>query len=265
MAPPSCFHTLLMSDEFRKMSRHHDDDTQCKSFMTYFPSRILLRRGLRAAFVTRQPMKSAERGRTVGAPLSTSWLHSNTCGCGECTCCSPHTTTTTTTNRRFFTTKNDKPESTIVDPTLDNVTVISPEDAKLAMDAVTHDVTTAGLTNLPGTGSKSGQKKLAIIFTCTVCHTRSAKQFTEQAYRKGVVLVRCPGCENLHLIADRLGVFEDQGTDGKGWDIEKAMANIGENVTAVNNDNVLELTVQDVVGTDKMNEILNENEENEKR
>jgi protein import protein ZIM17 len=213
-------------------------------------------------------MKSVERGRMVdSAPLSTLWLHSNiTCGCGEWrTCCSPHTTTTTANNnKRFFATKNDKPESTIVDPTLDNVTVISPEDAKLAMDAVTHDVTT-GLTNLPGTGSKSGQKKLAIVFTCTVCHTRSAKQFTEQAYRKGVVLVRCPGCENLHLIADRLGVFEDQGADGKGWDIEKAMANIGENVTAVNNDNVLELTVQDVVGTDKMNEILNENGENEKR
>ena len=126
--------------------------------------------------------------------------------------------------------------------------MISPEDAKLALDATSPLMSdeTTGLTNLPGTGYKSGQKQLAIVFTCTVCNTRSAKQFTEQAYRNGVVLVKCPGCQNLHLIADRLGVFEDQGVDGTGWDMEKAMANMGENVTAVNNDNVLELTVQDV-------------------
>jgi protein import protein ZIM17 len=132
--------------------------------------------------------------------------------------------------------------------------MISPEDAQLAIYA------NESFTNLPGTGGKSGQKQLAIIFTCTVCDTRSAKQFTEQAYRNGVVLVRCPGCQNLHLIADRLGVFEDQGADGKGWDIEKAMANMGDNVKAVNNDNVLELTVEDVVGTDKFNEILVDDE-----
>ena len=77
------------------------------------------------------------------------------------------------------------------------------------------------------------------------------KQFTEQAYRKGVVLVRCPGCENLHLIADRLGMFEDRGEDGKGWDVEKALANAGENVKAVSHDNVLELTVDDIMGSTK--------------
>jgi hypothetical protein len=27
------------------------------------------------------------------------------------------------------------------------------------------------------------------------------------------VLVRCPGCDNLHLVADRLGYFEDASTD----------------------------------------------------
>lgn len=168
----------------------------------------------------------------------------------RCLCCS------STQRHVSTTTSNDRKEQQQLDPTLDDVTVISPQDAKVAMDAAAaaneQEQQQTGLTNLPGTGGKAGQKLLAIVFTCTVCNTRSAKQFTEQAYRNGVVLVRCPGCHNLHLIADRLGVFEDQGEDGQGWDIEKAMANIGENVKAVNNDNVLELTVEDVVGADVM-------------
>ena len=105
-------------------------------------------------------------------------------------------------------------------------------------------------TDVPGT-KNTKQKTLAIIYTCKVCNTRSAKQFTEHAYKHGVVLVRCPGCQNLHLIADRLGWFEDMDDDFEGgWDIEKAiLAKTGENnVTAVTNDNVLELTLEDIVG-----------------
>jgi len=72
-------------------------------------------------------------------------------------------------------------------------------------------------------------KRLAIVYTCKVrlhlnqpfppsrptnpslppslppqvCETRSTKAFSQQAYDHGVVLVRCPGCDNLHLIVDR--------------------------------------------------------------
>ncbi|KAL7531579.1 hypothetical protein ACHAXR_006572 [Thalassiosira sp. AJA248-18] len=102
-------------------------------------------------------------------------------------------------------------------------------------------------TDIPG-ATNTKAKKLAIIYTCKVCDTRSAKQFTEQAYKHGVVLVRCPGCQNLHLIADRLGMFEDRGEDGQGWDVEKVLANAGENVKAVTGDNVLELTMDDIMG-----------------
>ena len=35
----------------------------------------------------------------------------------------------------------------------------------------------------------------------------------QEAFTKGVVLARCPGCDNLHLIADRLGWFEDDSFD----------------------------------------------------
>ena len=61
--------------------------------------------------------------------------------------------------------------------------------------------------------------------------------------------MHCPGCENLHLIANPLGMFEDRGDKGKGWDVQKALANARENVTAASHDNILELTVDDIVGT----------------
>ncbi|GLE05995.1 hypothetical protein PINS_up015206 [Pythium insidiosum] len=82
-----------------------------------------------------------------------------------------------------------------------------------------------------------------MLFTCTVCNTRSAKTISKHAYYKGVVLARCPGCENLHLIADRLGWFEDESTD-----VESMLKQRGENVKVVTHENVLELTEEDIIG-----------------
>lgn len=120
------------------------------------------------------------------------------------------------------------------------------------------------LSDIPG-AQAGGGKKLTIVFTCTVCSTRSAKKFSEQAYNHGVVLVRCPGCQNLHLIADRLGFFTDDEIDGDGdgtgWDIQKALAKRGDDIVAVTDDNVLELTMADVLGRDKMAEVTGQPEQ----
>jgi protein import protein ZIM17 len=129
-----------------------------------------------------------------------------------------------------------------------NVPPVDDADMQLALDAVKEETATTEETPLPG--AQKGGKKLAIVFTCKVCNTRSAKQFTEQAYNHGVVLVTCPGCGNQHLIADRLGFFQDES-----WDVEKAMKENGEKFTAVTNDNVLELTLKDVLG-DRLEEAM---------
>jgi mitochondrial protein import protein ZIM17 len=76
-----------------------------------------------------------------------------------------------------------------------------------------------------------------------VCETRAAKTISKHAYYNGVVLVRCPGCEKLHLIADRLGWFDDESTD-----VESILAAKGEKVRVVTHENVLELTDADIIG-----------------
>ncbi|TGZ74390.1 hypothetical protein CRM22_000967 [Opisthorchis felineus] len=59
------------------------------------------------------------------------------------------------------------------------------------------------------------QGKMYIEFTCKKCNHRSRKHFSKHAYQKGIVIIRCEGCRNLHLIADNLGWIKD-----KHWKLE---------------------------------------------
>ncbi|GAB1606942.1 DNL-type zinc finger protein-like [Argonauta hians] len=68
--------------------------------------------------------------------------------------------------------------------------------------------------------------KMQITYTCRVCQTRSSKTFSKVSYERGVVFVRCPGCQNLHLIADNLNYFTESGKTN----VEKILSKKGEKV-----------------------------------
>lgn len=74
---------------------------------------------------------------------------------------------------------------------------------------------------------------MRLMFTCKKCSTRTSKLISKLAYDKGVVIVRCDGCKNNHLIADNLGWFSDIT---KKINIEKLMALKGETVRKIMND-----------------------------
>ncbi|KAK6137910.1 hypothetical protein DH2020_028344 [Rehmannia glutinosa] len=87
----------------------------------------------------------------------------------------------------------------------------------------------------------SERHNLAMIFTCKVCDTRSIKTVCRESYEKGVVVARCDGCKNLHLIADRLGWFGEPGS------VEEFLAARGEEVKKGSVD-TLNLTLEDLAG-----------------
>lgn len=102
----------------------------------------------------------------------------------------------------------------------------------------------ADFDNIPGV--KTPGDKMLLMYTCKVCNTRSAKKISKASYEKGVVIVRCACCESKHLIADNMGFFEE-----KGWNIHDYLSTKeGEKSKYIVEDNVFELTLDDVVGTD---------------
>ncbi|GKY98407.1 hypothetical protein MPSEU_000798200 [Mayamaea pseudoterrestris] len=47
--------------------------------------------------------------------------------------------------------------------------------------------------------------KFGLQYTCSKCETRNSHLVSRIAYKKGVVITTCKGCQSMHLIADNLG------------------------------------------------------------
>ena len=87
-----------------------------------------------------------------------------------------------------------------------------------------------------------------MMYTCAVegCGTKQGRTFTKSSYEKGVVLLRCEGCNSLHLIADNLGWFEDDGVyKGSNTNIETILAAKGEKVNKFISDETMEFLMDE--------------------
>ncbi|GER35191.1 Zim17-type zinc finger protein [Striga asiatica] len=87
----------------------------------------------------------------------------------------------------------------------------------------------------------SERHDLAMLFTCKVCEARSLKTACRDSYEKGVVIARCDGCGNLHLIADRLGWFGEPGS------VEDFLAARGEEFKK-GSPSTMNITLEDLAG-----------------
>ena len=63
------------------------------------------------------------------------------------------------------------------------------------------------MDKVPGGKATESGDLYVLMFTCGQCNAKQIKSFTKNAYHKGVVLVRCEGCDKIHLVADNLGWF----------------------------------------------------------
>ncbi|KAJ1558029.1 hypothetical protein HK096_003946, partial [Nowakowskiella sp. JEL0078] len=84
----------------------------------------------------------------------------------------------------------------------------------------------------------STEPRMLIACTCNVCKTRLYKGMSKKAYQKGVVIIRCDGCQSLHLIADHLGWFDSQSPPGT---LEDIMNKKGEKIKRLSTPELEEL------------------------
>jgi mitochondrial protein import protein ZIM17 len=66
--------------------------------------------------------------------------------------------------------------------------------------------------------------------------------FTKRAYHHGIVLIRCEGCEGVHLIADNLGWFEDTSVN-----VEIIIERMGEKYKKLSAEGLFQMSTQDVL------------------
>jgi protein import protein ZIM17 len=65
--------------------------------------------------------------------------------------------------------------------------------------------------------------------------------FTKRSYHHGIVLIRCEGCEGVHLIADNLGWFEDSSVN-----VEDIIKRNGEEYKKLSVDGLFQMSTNDI-------------------
>eukprot|EP00568_Trieres_chinensis_P002060 CAMPEP_0183309276 /NCGR_PEP_ID=MMETSP0160_2-20130417/24778_1 /TAXON_ID=2839 ORGANISM="Odontella Sinensis, Strain Grunow 1884" /NCGR_SAMPLE_ID=MMETSP0160_2 /ASSEMBLY_ACC=CAM_ASM_000250 /LENGTH=241 /DNA_ID=CAMNT_0025473279 /DNA_START=63 /DNA_END=788 /DNA_ORIENTATION=- len=70
-------------------------------------------------------------------------------------------------------------------------------------------------------------EKFELQYTCKICETRNSNRVSRLAYREGVVIVVCKGCQAKHLIADNLGWHNYIGGFEDNMNIEEYLGSAG--------------------------------------
>eukprot|EP00501_MAST-03F_sp_TOSAG23-6_P002237 GSMAST32.ASY1.ANO1.2337.1 assembled CDS len=128
-----------------------------------------------------------------------------------------HCTTSSTTGGSPSKTKSadvEKKSKTNIDETDETLAAVLKDVKKRVMELQKMGIDLAGLK-----GVKMPGPKMVLKFTCDYhgpkgnsengCGHVSTKVISKKSYETGVVLVRCDKCDNLHLIADNKGFFDD--------------------------------------------------------
>eukprot|EP00980_Cylindrotheca_fusiformis_P006562 scaffold1384_cov116-Cylindrotheca_fusiformis.AAC.40 len=114
--------------------------------------------------------------------------------------------------------------SKIAEPTTTHRTCSFRLSSNCDDDAGEHDKIASGIPQLPAIGSSSFHRRIPTVsaemdnagaafvspkfelqYTCKVCNTRNCNLVSRIAYREGVVIAVCKGCNAKHMIADNLG------------------------------------------------------------
>ena len=113
--------------------------------------------------------------------------------------------------------------------------VVAITDSVIAEEGNQEATVTVNLDNIPG--MQTPGEKYVIMFTCKICEERAARKISKKSYHEGVVICRCFKCNNLHLIADRMGVFEDAS-----WDVSMMSLLERDNINIRYEDDIIEVT-----------------------
>ncbi|KAL2649977.1 hypothetical protein R1flu_018105 [Riccia fluitans] len=53
-------------------------------------------------------------------------------------------------------------------------------------------------------------KERPVVYECQVCEALCVKRVQQEAFERGVVMVRCLECRSVNLVADNLGLFKEK-------------------------------------------------------